>query len=119
MWAAIVPWWAHGPVWGPRCCYVASCCLWLHLLGRCVLEAVVRGDLLWNWALVGPDPDELPFAGRGDGSIGELAFPRGTSEGSSLVVFVLSWVRVVLRVDVPGVVASFSIRVCGCVGAFV
>lgn len=36
------------------------------------MKEVARADGLWNWALVGPDPIELPLAGGGKGSIEEM-----------------------------------------------
>lgn len=40
--------------------------------GRDALKAVGLNDGCWNWALVGPDPEGLPLAGGGPGSIDEM-----------------------------------------------
>jgi len=42
------------------------------LTGREALEAVASPKGQWNWALVGPDPKNLPLAGGGSGSIDEM-----------------------------------------------
>lgn len=42
------------------------------LTGRQALEAVASPKGQWNWALVGPDPKNLPLAGGGSGSIDEM-----------------------------------------------
>lgn len=40
--------------------------------GRDALTAVASPDGHWNWALVGPDPECLPLAGGGSGSIDQM-----------------------------------------------
>mmetsp|Transcript_4096 Transcript_4096/g.10106 ORF Transcript_4096/g.10106 Transcript_4096/m.10106 type:complete len:440 (+) Transcript_4096:45-1364(+) len=44
----------------------------LFFNGEEALREVARPDGLWNWALVGPDPDKLPLSGGGSGSIEEM-----------------------------------------------
>jgi len=40
--------------------------------GEEALAEVAKDDGLWNWALVGPDPEALPLSGGGLGSVDEM-----------------------------------------------
>merc|ERR1719189_3526316 len=40
--------------------------------GKDALEEVAREEGIWNWALVGPNPDKLPLAGGGNGGVDEM-----------------------------------------------
>ncbi|CAK0802922.1 unnamed protein product [Prorocentrum cordatum] len=40
--------------------------------GRAALAEVAKPEGAWNWALVGPDPEKLPLACGGDGSVDEM-----------------------------------------------
>jgi len=46
------------------------------------LREVAKPDGLWNWALVGPDPDKMPLSGGGSGSIDELRHALGAQPSS-------------------------------------
>merc|ERR1719491_2712442 len=45
--------------------------------GHDALQEVAKVDGLWNWALVGPDPEGLPLSGGGMGGIEEMGSAIG------------------------------------------
>jgi hypothetical protein len=46
------------------------------------LQEVAKPDGLWNWALVGADPDRMPLSGGGAGSIDEMRHALGAQPSS-------------------------------------